>query len=676
MLTILMSMVASVTNADEHECVDLGLPSGTLWATCNVGANSPEEYGGYFAWGETETKNSYNWNSYIYSEDAKNTLKKYCDRSSYGYNGFTDNLTELELCDDAALINWGENWCMPSADQLEELHLQCEWTWTTLNNINGFLVKSRTNNNSIFLPAAGTLVDSSCDAENQCGLYWSRTLFVGKPWKANNMFFNLEIGGVSDDNSADRWRGCSVRPVRRNIKGHEYVDLGLPSGTLWAICNVGANSPEEKGGFFAWGETTTKDVYEWITYKYCEGTGTSMTKYCTNNEQGTVDNLTELELIDDAAYVNWGEDWCMPSQQQFNELINEKYTSRIWTTQNGVKGYRITSKVSGYTDKSIFLPVTGHRTNNNTTYANARGYYWSRTLYTDFQEPCGTRLYFTSEAIDPNSYSNRRFGQGVRPVRRKNLDRHEYVDLGLPSGTLWATSNVGANSPEEDGDYFAWGETSTKSLYDWSTYKYSNGSNTTITKYCTLDEYGTVDNKTQLELIDDAAFMNWGENWCMPTIEQWKELVDECIWIWESKDGKNGYIVESKTNDNSIFLPASGWIRGNTYVDRNDRGCYWSNILGQYDDGLDIFECYDGLFLSFYSNQIDIGDKVGSTKICGHTIRPVRLSNSATGIKPNYPINKKEYKVYNLQGQELPKMQKGINIIRFNNGTTKKVLIK
>ena len=140
MLAVLMSMTASVVCADEHEYVDLGLPSGTLWATCNVGANSPEEYGDYFAWGETKTKSTYDWGTYKYCNGSSTTLTKYCTLSSYG---IVENKTELELLDDAAYVNWGEEWRMPSVDQLDELHTQCEWIWSSRNGINGYMVKSK-----------------------------------------------------------------------------------------------------------------------------------------------------------------------------------------------------------------------------------------------------------------------------------------------------------------------------------------------------------------------------------------------------------------------------------------------------------------------------------------------------------------------------------------------------
>ena len=152
---------------------------------------------------------------------------------------------------------------------------------------------------------------------------------------------------------------------------------------------------------------------------------------------------------------------------------------------------------------------------------------------------------------------------------------HEWVDLGLPSGLKWATCNVGANSPSDYGDYYAWGETSTKSDYSWSTYKWCNGSDNTLTKYNTNSDYGMVDNKTRLELSDDAARANWGGSWRMPTYEELYELInkDNCTWTWTTQDGKNGYRVTSRTNGNSIFLPAAGYRSGDNlnYAGRDGR---------------------------------------------------------------------------------------------------------
>ena len=194
--------------------------------------------------------------------------------------------------------------------------------------------------------------------------------------------------------------------------GHEYVDLGLPSGTLWATCNVGASRPEDYGDYFAWGETATKITYRWSTYKYCTGFEKTLTKYCTDSEFGTVDNKTELELSDDAAYVNWGFNWRMPNYDQFEELINSSYTTTTWTTVNGVKGRKITSKSNG---NSIFLPAAGFRRNGLLNQAGSYGNYWSRTLdasYSDFARG----LDFDLSRFFELNYG-RNTGRSVRPVR-------------------------------------------------------------------------------------------------------------------------------------------------------------------------------------------------------------------------------------------------------------------
>ena len=210
---------------------------------------------------------------------------------------------------------------------------------------------------------------------------------------------------------------CHVTVLNDNsgtLDGYEYVDLGLPSGTLWATCNVGANSPEEYGDYFAWGETEPKSNYTWSTYKYCQGTETTMTKYCIDSYYGTVDNKTELEPSDDAATANWGSNWQMPSREQYEELYNSSYTTTTWTTMNGVEGRMITSKIHG---NSIFLPAAGYRSDTSLKSAGSYCYYWSRSLHTRYSDNA-CFLYFSSSNIGAN-YSGRYYGRSVRPVRVK-----------------------------------------------------------------------------------------------------------------------------------------------------------------------------------------------------------------------------------------------------------------
>lgn len=201
--------------AAEHEYVDLGLPSGTLWATMNVGASSPEDYGDYFAWGEIQPKEYYGWSTYKWCNGDDNQLTKYCFRF-VGYNGFVDNKTELDPEDDAAYVNWGPEWRMPSLEQLKELENYCTNEWTTLNDVNGKLFKSKKNGASLFLPAAGRRDDQWIHFVGIFGLYWSRTLSNGSNSYADNLGFNSGEVFVDGGTWSYDARNCglSVRAVR------------------------------------------------------------------------------------------------------------------------------------------------------------------------------------------------------------------------------------------------------------------------------------------------------------------------------------------------------------------------------------------------------------------------------------------------------------------------------
>lgn len=219
----------------EHECVDLGLPSGTLWATCNVGAENPWDYGDYFAWGETEPKDArykYYWHYYKYAEDTiRLYITKYCTNEERGHNGFTDGKTILEPDDDAATVNWGSEWCMPTKEQWKELTDSCIWTMVTLNGINGYEAKGP-NGNTIFLPASGekdgvsserffqlTLTPNGNivrtiinDYIGRTGSYWSATL---DDLSTGANVFGFNIYKVEPWVAAEpRCMGLSVRPVR------------------------------------------------------------------------------------------------------------------------------------------------------------------------------------------------------------------------------------------------------------------------------------------------------------------------------------------------------------------------------------------------------------------------------------------------------------------------------
>ena len=192
------------------QAVDLGLPSGIKWASCNVGAEKPEDYGNYYAWGEILPKDYYDFGTYKYANGASDELTKYCNNASYGDNGFTDNKTTLEPEDDAAHVNWGGSWRMPTDAEWQELRDNCTWTWTTQNGINGYQVTSQKNSNSIFLPAAGFRNDTDLSGVGDYGNYWSSSLNENYPYHAWYLYFGPDAVGRS---YYYRCSGQSVRPV-------------------------------------------------------------------------------------------------------------------------------------------------------------------------------------------------------------------------------------------------------------------------------------------------------------------------------------------------------------------------------------------------------------------------------------------------------------------------------
>lgn len=209
---------------------------------------------------------------------------------------------------------------------------------------------------------------------------------------------------------------CGLTSCNREEDGDlssgEWIDLGLPSGLLWASCNIGANSPEEFGNYYAWGETQTKEVYDWDTYTYgdfdSEWNGWTIYKYNTQERYGTVDNKTVLEASDDVATAVLGAGARIPTHDDWDELINN--TTAEWTKQNEVKGWKFTAA----NGNSIFLPDAGSRYNSELL-SSARSGYWSSSLYTN--DPISAWIFLGGDGNGYVSGMNRTFGYSVRAVR-------------------------------------------------------------------------------------------------------------------------------------------------------------------------------------------------------------------------------------------------------------------
>ena len=194
-----------------RKSVDLGL--SVKWATCNVGANKPEEYGDYYAWGETEPKDFYFWSTYKYCDGAYKSLTKYTD-SACGKDGFSDNKSVLDPEDDVAHVKWGGNWRIPTKDELEELRTKCTWTSTTLNGVKGYSVTSNVDgytDRSIFLPATGMRIRQWTLNTDTIGRFWGNSIVTGDDYDAVYLDFNFSRGPGRF--SIIRCFGQCVRPV-------------------------------------------------------------------------------------------------------------------------------------------------------------------------------------------------------------------------------------------------------------------------------------------------------------------------------------------------------------------------------------------------------------------------------------------------------------------------------
>ena len=474
---------ATTGTINGHEYVDLGLPSGLKWATCNVGANSPEGYGNYYAWGETTTKSSY-------TEDNSLTYGKDMGDISGNVNY------------DAATANWGSTWRMPTKAEMEELENNCTWTWTTQSGVNGYKVTGP-NGKSIFLPAAG-YYGSSHDDVGECGDYWSSE---SDTYNACSLYF------YSGDHGVDwygRYYGHTVRPVSGTIN---YGTEELPTVTTNSVTSITKNSA-------VCGGNVTSDGGATVTRRgVCWSTSSNPTVYDNKTIDGNGDgsfssNITELEA----------------------------------GTTYYVRAYAVNSQGTAYGTQKTFTTTTTSGGGGGATTGTING--------------------------------------------------HDWVDLGLPSGLKWATCNVGATSPEGYGNYYAWGETSTKTSYDESN---------SVTYRQQISDFSG--NATY-----DAARANWGSSWRMPTKAEMEELINNCTWTWTTQSGVNGYRVMGP-NGKSIFLPAAGWCQGTSRYFVGGDGGYWSSTPDP-DESYTIYAYY----LVFYSGYPAVD---WDCRYRGWSVRPV-----------------------------------------------------
>lgn len=404
--------------------------------------------------------------------------------------------------------------------------------------------------------------------------------------------------------------------VTGEIDGHDYVDLGLPSGVLWATEDVKATTASGKTScFFSWGETSPKEVYDFTTYTYA--TPDSLyTKYVVNPDCSatkTADNILTLFSSDDTANRIWGGRWFMPSADDLRELVNYCTFDYVYDKDSlcYVTG---TSKVNG---KKIYFPMVGLMYEDKLTFENQGLFVMSSDLGEQDRYARGFTANFQeneeTKKLELHAGMKMRLriqGFCVRPCIPATATP-KAVDLGLPSGTKWADINLGARGPQYQGYLFAWGETVTKFPYDYTNYAF--GKPDAFTKYWTNGE--GADNKTVLETSEDAARKVWGEKWQMPSEEDFDELMKECQFEPETI-GTLKVVKVTGPNGNSIILPCSGTIWQENLEYFNQRGFYWCTKLDPEDD------IYGrGLFITG-KGTAQWGAKFNRGS--GRTIRPVK----------------------------------------------------
>lgn len=415
----------------------------------------------------------------------------------------------------------------------------------------------------------------------------------------------------------------------------EYVDLGLPSGNLWAKCNLGASAPEAYGDYYAWGEVEPKQVYTNSNHKwYKEGAPSlGFTKY--NNEDGKL----SLEDEDDAVIQKLGNGWRTPTLADFRELTNKKYTTIEKTTLNGVAGYKITSKKN---KKSIFIPFAGFKNDKPQTREISSSE--SVAICMTNQRRIDNQVFncwtFAFEQDRIRRYGKRRYdGISIRPVKGPGVPvPNDCVDLGLASGLLWAKYNIGTTEPTQLGNYYAWGETSPKKKYYSDNYKYYIWKGDDLKR---ISKYNEEDGKTVLDLEDDAARANLGVGYRIPTKADWKELLEDCKWeavtatlpIELDPSQKKGIARWKVTgpNGNSIVLPMTGGVKADGWGVMPDYDTYYTTAnLYPAEQLLDEDKYLDAVALTWpmYAEETASGGieepSFGSIwRSCGVVVRPV-----------------------------------------------------
>ena len=411
--------------------------------------------------------------------------------------------------------------------------------------------------------------------------------------------------GLGDLSDASKWTATEFVYMGINLNGQKIC---------WAKKNLGATTEIGEGSFGNY-------------YNYMKTTGHAASGTYGNY---TMDYSCNKENYDadpdgDPAHYELKGLWRLPTKAEFQALIDNNNALPAYFDISTVEArLRLSSRYYDYRDKELNLPVAGYVT-NGLYYTDGRGCYWTSTpqensndgayyLLISMAEP-SKNLYVSSKYSASFSvrpvFSVSSLNAGVTGNVNKANRTHEYVDMGY--GMKWATMNIGANNPEESGDYFAWGETDTKASYSLSTYFDPDS------QIYPWQSGPTLGRSLRLKREDDAAHALWGDDWRMPNYEEISMLADKSKFTWTWDNAKKGYKVTSKQTGNSIFLPASGYMSESTIISAGLWGAVWASS-SRLDRSVDAQVLY---FANMYGRD---GLVYSSYRYNGSSIRPIRVN--------------------------------------------------
>ena len=576
----------------DHGYVDLGLPSGLLWAACNVGAENSEDYGDYFAWGETTTKSTYNWSTYQYCNGSYNTLTKYCNNSSYGYNGFTDNLTTLLPEDDAATANWGNGWRMPTQTEFQELRDNTTVTWTTQNGVKGRLFTA-SNGNSLFLPAAGYRDNSGLYYAGSSGNYWSSSLYTGSPHRAWYFYFDSGNSGVSYD---IRSGGRSVRPVYSLQPGTvQSIVIAMPNDVIGGIV---ANTQQDQTITLT---ATANEGYtftNWTENDEVVSTEATYT-FTVTGDRTLVANFT-LNSYTVTAAANPSQGGSVMGAGTFDHgtsvtltaTANEGYTFTNWTENGSVVSTNATYTFTVTGDRTLVAKFTQNGAINGLFSVSAsQQVYFSRG---NLQYQASTNTWkFAENQWDMIGSENSNISENyVGWIDLFGWGTSGYHDANDPYNVNyqpWSTSTSPVNSSYNEYGYGPSTNmtdrnlTGTSSNYDWGVYNpISNGGNQagqwrTLTRtewiyvfYTRTTTSGIRYAKAKVNNINGVILLP--DDWSSSIYNLNNTNIGSASFSSNTLTATQWSILEQA---GAVFLPAAG-LRLETSVGVGPGGYYWS----------------------------------------------------------------------------------------------------